>query len=135
MTTQAFSSEVLAAVEAWRSEAFPQVPAFYENGPLPEESQVGPVWIDVGVRWYGARLVSVGERPRGRHQGTISLQVYAKATSGTARSGEIVDSAVELLRARRLGGGVLAMPQRSLPTEFSGWAKTGLLVPFTLDSA
>ncbi len=135
MSTEAFRKAVQGRVEDWRAAAHPLVPAFYENGPVADESAVGPIWIDCLIRWYGSKLVSVGERPAGRHSGTILTNVYFRGGEGTARPDQIIDELVELLRAKRVGGALLTMPQRTVPTDFFGWYKAGLLTPFTLDSA
>ena len=135
MATEQFRRAVQAELEAWRLEAYPDVPAFYENGPVPDEQSIGEIWIDCLVRWYGAKFVSAGVRPMGRHTGTVLTNVYFRQAAGTALPDQIIDSIKERMRARRLGGALLQMPQRTVPTEFHGWYKVGLLTPFTLDDA
>ena len=133
--TELFRRAVNEELEAWREAAFPNVPAFYENGPTPDEGTVGPLWIDANIRWYNAKPVTLGVRPRGRHTGTILTNVYFQAAEGTGKSDELLGAIKELLRTRHLGGGVLGMPQRTVSTDFFGWFKSGLLTPFTLDDA
>lgn len=133
MATEQFRSDVQATLEAWRLDAFPDIPAFFENGPLPDEATVGPIWIDVAIRWYGGKFVTVGERPRGRHTGVVSTNVFYREREGTALLDRVIDSIKELMRARRFGPAVLYMPQRTIATEVDGWHKTGLITPFTLD--
>ncbi|VTU32269.1 hypothetical protein H4CHR_02978 [Variovorax sp. PBS-H4] len=135
MATEQFRSDANAAIEAWRLANFPDVPAFYENGPQPDELTVGPIWIDVSIRWYGAKLVTMGDRPLGRHTGVVSVNVFHREGEGTALPDQVIDSVKELLRARRLGAAVLYMPQRQIPTSVDGWYKTGVFAPFTLDDA
>ena len=135
MATEQFRGAVQAELEAWRLEAYPDVPAFYENGPVPDENTIGLMWIDCMVRWYAAKLVSMGTRPLGRHTGTVLTNVYFREGEGSRDPDQVLDSIKEHLRARRLGGGVLYMPQRSVPTKMHGWYKVGLLTPFTLDDA
>ena len=133
MATEAFRKAVNAELEAWRLDAYPDIEAFYENGPLPDEAAVGPVWIDCMIRWYSSKLASVGAAPIGRHTGTVLTNVYYRAGEGSALPDQIIDSIKRRLRARRLGAAVLYMPQRTVPTDFNGWYKVGLLTPFTLD--
>ena len=135
MATEQFRSDATEALEAWRLASFPDVPAFYENGPQPDEGTVGPIWIDVAIRWYGAKFVTVGTRPRGRHTGVLSTNVYFREGEGVALPDQVIDSIKELMRGRRLGAAVLYMPQRQIPTNIDGWYKVGLLTPFTLDDA
>lgn len=135
MATEIFRNAVQAEVEAWRLASFPDVPAFYENAELPDEGSIGPIWIDCLIRWYAAKFVSVGVNPLGRHTGTVVTNVYYRQAEGTAVPDNVIDSLKQRLRARRLGGGLLLMPQRTVPTEFSGWYKVGLMTPFSLDDA
>ncbi|MBT2326743.1 hypothetical protein J7E62_31000 [Variovorax paradoxus] len=135
MATQQFRSDAQAALEVWRLANFPQIEAFYENGPEIDEAKVGEIWIDCAIRWYGAKLVAMGERPRGRHTGVLSVNVYYREGEGTTLPDQVLDSVKELMRSRRLGAAVLYMPQRQIPTEVDGWYKSGLLTPFTLDDA
>lgn len=133
--TQQFRSDVQATLEAWRVANFPTIPAFYENGPVPDEESIGPIWLDISVRWYGAKFVTVGERPFGRHTGVIATNVYYRSGEGSALPDQVLDSIKGLLRAKRLGPAVLHMPQRTTPTDVNQWYKAGLMTPFTLDDA
>lgn len=133
MSTQDFRSAVFGAVEAWRGASFSAVPAFYENGPTADEASVGPLWLDVSMRWYSAAQITVESAPRGRHTGALSLQVYYRAGEGTAQVDAVIDSAIAALRCRRYGSGLLYMPQRSVPVVAAGWHKSGLFIPFHVD--
>ena len=133
--TALFRQAVNAEIETWRVANHPTIFAAYENGPTPDEATVGPIWIDCDIRWYSARLASMGVRPLGRHAGTILTNVYFRDAEGTGPVDAMLDEIKELLRARRLGGAVLSMPARTISTDFHGWYKSGLLTPFTLDDA
>jgi len=135
MATEQFRKDTQDALEAWRLADFPAVPAFYENGPQPDEGTVGPIWIDCAIRWYGAKFVTVGTRPRGRHTGVLATNVFYRETEGAALPDQVLDAIKEQMRSRRLGAAVLYMPQRTIPTEVNGWYKVGLITPFTLDDA
>ena len=133
--TELFRKAVNEELEAWRLSNFPEVQAFYENGPTPDEGQMGEMWIDTSVRWYGAKVVTLGTRPRGRHLGTVSTSVYFREAAGTALPDQVLGEIKELLRTRHLGGAVMGMPQRMVPSNPLGWYRVGLLTPFTLDDA
>ena len=133
--TALFRQAVNAEIETWRLATHPTVFAAYENGPVPDESVVGPIWIDCDIRWYAAKVAAMGARPMGRHTGTILTNVYYRAAEGTGPVDAMLDEIKELLRTRRLGGAVLMMPARTISTDFQGWYKSGLLTPFTLDDA
>lgn len=135
MKTEHFRQAVVAAIEAWRTSDEPGLPAFYQNAPVPPEDQVGPVWLDQYVRWFGADFVTVGERPRGRRRGSVVVNIYARQGEGTAEADRLLDALEEVFRNLRISAAVIGMPARSPGTEFKGWAKEGILVPFTLDSA
>ena len=100
---------------------------------MPDEDKIGSPWLDVEIRWYGAKPMSVGEVVAGRHSGAVSVNVYCRDASGTGSADDIIDSLETLMRTRRLGTAVLKFPQRTVPTCLKGWYKTGLLAPFTLD--
>lgn len=131
MTTEAFRSAVNGAVQAWGAASFPSVPILYENGPTPDEASIGPIWVDLEIRWYGGSIASVGITPTMRQTGAISACVYYKRATGTALSDQIIDSLCTLLQGQRLGGAVLWAPQRTVPAHYLGWYKTGMLLPFT----
>ena len=133
--TELFRKAVNGELETWRQGAFPDLQAFYENGPTPPEGLMDAIWMDASIRWYSAKEVTVGTRPRGRHIGTILTNVYFRKSEGTDKPDELLGAIKELLRTRHLGGGVLSMPQRTISTDFFGWYKSGLLTPFKLDDA
>ena len=132
MSTEAFRSAVHSEIAAWGAASYPAVPIFYENGPTPDEETVGPIWLDVELRFYGGAIASVGTSPRMRQTGAVSVMVYRKESTGTKLSDQVIDSLCAALQARRLGGAVLLAPQRTVPTNLLGWLKTGILLPFTL---
>lgn len=134
MTTENFRAGVFGAIDAWVQATHPGMPVITENGPTPDEKSVGVIWLDCEVRWYGGRNISIGETPMGRHSGAVSAQVYCREASGTAGSDQVVDGLIGLLKNARLGGGQLQFPQRTAPTLLRGWYRTGVLVPFYLDS-
>ena len=105
----------------------------YENGPEVDEASVGDMFVDAEVRWYGSDLVTMELNPLGRHTGAISLQVFYKRAEGTAAVGALVDRLIAEFKAKRIGGGITKMPQRSVPTNLKGWYKSGIFVPFRLD--
>lgn len=132
MTPKEFRSAVITEIHAWASANFPTVPVIYENGPVPDESNIGSVWLDVEVRWYGAHNATLGEVPRVRHTGAVSVNCFYRSGEGTDQPDSIVDSVSDHLQNRRLAAGVLEAAQRTVPTNFRGWYKTGTLVPFML---
>ena len=134
MTTEEFRAAVTARVLTWQAANFPALPVITENGPVPDENTIGPVWLDLEIRWYGGQNISMGINPLGRHTGAVSAQVFYRAAEGTAQPGAIVDGLITLLKNARLGSGQLQFPQRTVPTDFKGWYKTGVLVPFYLNA-
>ena len=127
-----FRADVFAEVITWVAQ-HPTVQAFYENGPVPDLERVSDVWIDSEIRWYGAKTVAMGERPRGRSTGALMVRVYCREGSGTRLPDVLCDELEELFRPRRIGGAVFDFPERLTPTEQMGWAKVGILAPFYLD--
>ena len=133
MNTQQFRAAVFGALETWGAADFPSLPLVFENGPVPDEDKIGPIWLDMEIRWYGSHVSSVGERPRLRDTGALALNVFHKDAAGTLLPDQILDALTELLRCKRLGSALLEAPQRSMPTNLRGWYRVGLLVPFYLD--
>lgn len=132
MTEQDFRAAVFGEVRDWAATAFPTLPVIYENGPVPDEDKIGPVWLDVEIRWYGGSISSVGTNPRQRATGAVSLMCYYKPGEGTDVPDRVIGSVGDLLSARRLGAAVLAAKQRTVPTNLLGWYKVGVMIPFTL---
>lgn len=135
MTTEEFRAAVTARILTWQAANFPNLPVVTENGPVPDENTIGPIWLDLEVRWYGARNISMGAKPMGRHTGAVSAAVFFRAAGGTAQPGAVVEGLIAQLQNVRLGAGVLEFPQRTVPTEVKGWHKSGLLVPFYLNAS
>lgn len=133
MNTKAFRAAVFGEIAAWGLSSFPTLPLIYENGPVPDEDKIGPVWLDIEVRWYGAQALTIGEVVAGRYSGAISAAVYYRDNQGSGLPDDIVDSLTDLLKTRRIGSSIISFPQRTVPTHLRGWYKTGLLFPFTLD--
>jgi hypothetical protein len=134
MSTKNFRAAVFTELVAWGAANYPAVPIIYENGPVPDEDKIGPIWVDVEVRWYGAQPRAVGEGGNGRDMGAISVSVYYREGEGTGQVDDIVDSLRATLKLRRVGNGIVKFPQRTVPTNLKGWYKSGLLFPFTLDT-
>lgn len=132
MTTKAFRSAVFSAIQSWQAASFSMLPVIYENGPVPDEASIGPIWLDAEIRWYGGSIASVGTTPRTRDTGSISLMVHYKESEGTGSSDDVIDSLSALLAPQRLGGAVLGARQRTVPNSYKGWYTTGILIPFTL---
>lgn len=132
MTPKEFRAAVSAEIQTWAAANFPTLPVIYENGPVPDEDKIGPVWLDVEVRWYSGSAASVGTIPRMRHTGAISAACFYRSGEGTDQPDSIIDSLSTYLQVRRLGAGVLEAPQRTVPTNLRGWYKTGMLLPFIL---
>lgn len=132
MNTEQFRSAVNGKIQAWAAANFPSMPVIYENGPVPDEDKIGPIWLDVEIRWYGAHGTTLGGGS-GRHTGAISANVFYREASGTAGPDRVVDSFETEFKAQRLGSAILSFPQRTVPTHLKGWYKTGVLLPFTLD--
>lgn len=133
MNTKDFRAAVFSAIQTWGAANFPTLPIVWENGPVPDEDKIGPIWLDVEIRWYGGKSLGIGNVISGRHSGAVSVQVYTRGAQGTGASDDVVDSLETLLKNQRLGTSILGFPQRTVPTNLRGWYKTGLLVPFTLD--
>ena len=133
MTTEEFRAAVVARAVAWQQATYPAVPLITENGPMADENSIGPVWLDLEIRWYGAQNITMGLNPTGRHTGAVSAQVFYRQAQGVALPGQIVDSLISLMANVRLGSGQLQFPQRTVPTCLKGWYKTGILVPFYLN--
>lgn len=133
MNTKEFRAAIFGAIETWGAASFPTLPVIYENGPVPDEDKIGPVWLDMEIRWYGAQPMSVGNVVTGRHSGVISANVFSRDATGTGVSDDIIDSLETLLKTRRFGSAIVKFPQRTVATNLKGWYKSGLLFPFTLD--
>lgn len=132
--TYNFEMAVNAELEAWQAANYPSVGVFYFNGPQPDESEVGPFWVDSEIRWYSAANVTIEKDPVGRHQGVIALHVFARVGEGSEQISKILDSLIARFRDRRLGTAILRMPQRTVASNTKGWVKSGIFVPFHLDS-
>ena len=135
MNAQGFRQAVVSAIETWRLANEPALPAFYQNASLPDEEGVGPIWLDQYTRFVDAAYVTVGSRPRGRQRGSVVVNVYVRKGEGTAEQDRLLDSLTEVLRTLRVSGAVFGMPMRTPGTDFFGWAKEGVLMPFRFDSA
>lgn len=133
MSTKQFRAAVTAEVVAWAAANFPAIPVIYENGPVPDEDKIGNIFIDLELRFYSATTKTLGEGGMGRHSGAIALSVFYREAAGTGLVDDVVDSAKGTMRLRRIGGGIVKFPQRTVPTNIKGWYKSGLLFPFTLD--
>ena len=132
MTPKEFRATVFAEVQAWAAASYPTLPVLYENGPTPDEDRIGPIWLDIELRWYGGSVASIGVPVRTRYTGAISAMCFCRTGEGTDEPDSIIDSLGGYLQARRLGAGVLEAPQRSVPTHLRGWFKIGMFLPFTL---
>lgn len=133
MNTKEFRATVVDAILTWGAANFPAVPIIYENGPVPDEDKIGPIWIDVQIRWYGGKALAFGDPVSGRHSGAVAVNVFYRSAQGTGLSDDIIESLTDLLRTRRFGSSVVQFPSRTVPTDLLGWYKTGLLFPFTVD--
>ena len=133
MSTRAFRSGVVSEVVKWAASEFPELPIIYENGPVPDEDKIGPIWLDISIRWYGAQTKNVGEFAAGRHTGVVSAQVFAREGSGTAKVDDILDSLTRFLATKRIGSGIVMFPEHNTPNTARGWYKSGLMFPFWLD--
>jgi Bacteriophage related domain of unknown function len=133
MNTKEFRAAVFGAIQTWGNANFPSLPIVYENGPVPDEDKIGPIWADVSVRWYGSTSLTVGEVVKGRHQGVISVLVFSREGQGTAQPDEILDSLSSALASVRLGSSTIRFPEHYTPTNHMGWYKVGLMFPFQLD--
>lgn len=131
-STQTFRALVFGEIQTWAAANFPTVPVVYENGPVPDQDTIGPVWLDVSLRWYGAAIASLGAAPRTRDTGALSVNCFYREGFGTQVPDQIIDSLRTTLAGRRLGSGTLWAPQRTAPTNLNGWMKTGIVLPFSL---
>lgn len=132
MTSEEFRAAVFADIRDWAAANFPTLPVIYENGPVPDEDKIGPIWLDVEIRWYEGSVAALGSNPRTRDFGAVSLACFYKTGEGTKAPGQVIDSASALLQTRRIGAAVLGARKRTVPTYMRGWHKTGVLIPFTL---
>lgn len=133
MKTKEFRSAVFGEIEQWGKEKFPALPIIYENGPVPDEDKIGPLWLDVSVRWYGSQQMTVGEVVVGRYTGVVSVRTFYREGQGTAAVDDLLDSLEQHLRNRRLGSSTIQFPEPYTPTTVRGWHKAGLMFPFRLD--
>lgn len=133
MSTKAFRAAIVGEIQAWAAAHYPTLPVIHENGPVPDEDKIGPVWLDVEIRWYGAQQLTMGQITSGRNSGAISMNVFYRESAGTGLVDDILDSLKLALPPRRVGGGIVKFPQRTIPTPLKGWYKSGLIFPFTLD--
>jgi hypothetical protein len=132
MSAKDFRSSVFSEIKTWAEAAFPAIPVVYENGPVPDEDKIGPIWLDVEIRWYSGTVASVGASPRTRMTGVVSIMCFHREGEGTGLPDDVVDSATLALQTRRIGGAVMGAAQRVIPTCLRGWYKVGVLVPFVL---
>lgn len=133
MTSKEFRAAVFQMFVDWQAASYPALPIIYENGPVPDEESIGPIWLDVEIRWLGSSISTLGAQPRTRLTGNISAMCYHRQASGTDEPDSIVDSLATLFQAKRIGAAVTDAAQRSVPTFFNGWYKTGIYIPFILD--
>jgi len=133
MKTKEFRSAIADEILAWSAAAAPGVPLVWENGPVPDEDKIGPIWIDISIRWYGGQTLTIGEVIQGRHTGVVSVQIFTREGEGTGQADELLDSLTDTLGSRRFGTSHVKFPQRTTPTDHLGWYKVGLLFPFSLD--
>lgn len=131
-STETFRALVFGELQTWAAANFPTLPVVYENGPVPDEDTIGPIWLDVELRWYGAVIASVGANPRARDTGAVVINCFYREGAGTRQPDQILDSLRTLLTGRRLGEGTLWAPQRASPTNLRGWRKAGVSIPFSL---
>ena len=132
MTPKEFRSAVFGEIQTWAAANFPAVPVVYENGPSADEDKIGPIWLDVEVRWYGGSVAAMGVTPRTRMSGAVSVACYYRSSEGTDQSDSVIDSVNALLGVRRMSSAVMGAPQRTVPTYLRGWYRTGALIPFDL---
>lgn len=132
MNTKDFRAAVFGDIQAWGAANFPTLPVVWENGPVPDEDKIGPIWLDVEIRWYDGSVAALGSSPRTRDFGAVSLACFYKTGEGTKAPGQLIDSVSSLLQARRFGSAVTGARKRTVPTNLRGWHKTGVLIPFTL---
>jgi hypothetical protein len=132
VTPKEFRAAVNNEINAWATSNFPTIPVIYENGPVPDEDAIGPIWLDVEVRWYGAHNATLGVMPRVRHSGAVSVSCLHRGGEGTDQPDTLIDSISTYLQNRRLSAGVTEAAQRTVPTSLRGWYKTGTLIPFLL---
>lgn len=133
MSLETFESLVIAEVERWAAENFPNTTVVFENGPVPEEDKIGSPWIDVSLRPYAGNPLALATK-QGRDTGVFSFAVFTREGEGTAQAKEIVSSLRQHFAGFRAGSGWLSYPDPYLPTTVKGWHKRGLMFPFTVDS-
>lgn len=143
MNAQEFRAEVAAALAEWAAFysnpllgiATGTVPFFAENGPDPDHNALR-YWVEMELRFYGARPLAVGLKAGGRHSGTISIGVYIREGEGTQLTDTLLGELTQLLGSRRFGAAAWTLyPERTIPPNppLLGWYRAGLLVPFILD--
>lgn len=133
MTTKEFRALVFQQFVTWAAANYPAVPVVYENGPVPDEENIGPIWLDVEIRWYGAEISTLGVNPGTRKSGVISAMCFHRQSNGTDEPDSIIDSLSTEFQTKRIGTAVTSAAQRSVPTFLQGWYKTGVYIPFVLD--
>lgn len=136
MTTRSqFRTAFTGVVETWQAANFPNLPVVYENGPVPDQDKIGPIWLDVEIRWFSGHNIEIGENARGRYGGALSLNVFSREATGTQAPDGILESLETLLKNRHLGGGRTHFPHVSVSPGMLGWYRAGMLVPFTFETS
>ena len=130
MSTKAFRSAVFGAIDEFMQASHPGIFVMYENGPQVDEEAVGDIFVDVSLRFYGARMVEVGLGGRSRHSGAVSVTVYSRQADGTEVPDDLLENLIELLARQRYGVGFTTAAQRTVPDVVKGWYRTGVLIPF-----
>lgn len=133
MSTKEFRAAINGEFMAWGLASFPSLPIVYENGPVPDQDKIGPIWLDTSIRWYSANPMSVGQLVITRHTGAVSANVFCRDAAGTGEIDDIIDSLSVMLGTRRVGSAILKSPRRTVGGSALGWYRLGLLSPFTLD--
>ena len=135
MDTKEFRQAVTQALETWRTANATTTDIVYPNAPVPDEAEITSPWLDVRISWVGGDFSTVGNRPRGRHRGSVIVNAYTREGEGTGDADDFADSLIELFRQLRIPGAVFSMPYRVSTGAALGWDRQGVLAPFTFDSA
>lgn len=81
----------------------------------------------------GARQVSLGDNPRFRYRGLVTVQAFLKPNTGTSRAMELFDLVTEIFRAQKVGSVQFEVPRMNTVGDRDGWYQVNFLCPYYRD--
>jgi hypothetical protein len=112
----------------------PAVPVRWPGDPTP--APAAAPWLRFAVVPVGARAVGLAADGRRlhRHDGLVTVDVFAPPGCGRARLLELADRAAAILRGWSAPGLRCGAPTLALGGDDEGWARASLAVPFARDT-